>query len=568
MLVITALGSVACQETPADETVERAVTEIVIYKPPRKTAYVPGEEFNSKGMIIKAKFNDGSTKTLTPQKCEISPNGPLSADTTEITVSYGGKSAVQKITILRDASRLSATLLHEDECAFPAGESIDFTQLLLVEAEFSDGNGNAVGDPVAVKNYEMTFDYQPADGGNDIDDIVFKDPTCVNVSTKGKYKVAVSALGQTSEKFDVAMFILKFDSLTFTSNRSSNNYAAASDESIDFAQDLNVTAKYLQDGNDDKTVEVPVSDYKLVFKDKDNESASGITADDPKNVTGLAAGEYGMTVKFGDRISQNTLDITVFNGFIAEAENVYDGDELILVSGLEFGSGEKQYNKRVVPESAPKSYVTVEKLGGAANWWQSVYEGYVRCEKGAYTFVRPTWMGVKSGVQPLDNCSGGGYMGELSRLKTLAVHFVSDVERDVDIIMHAASAMATDNGTADDGQQYFNITHDVPVGKVFNIYTDASAKQADGSFDTSKKLDLSGAVLPGGGKFTSEECGGNHLNDKIYTNWTQVTLGAMHLEKGDNVIYFDNIFNGGDSAWSGIGRKYGINLDSFEVRFK
>lgn len=75
------------------------VTELRIVTPPDKTVYMPGEEFDSKGMKLAADWSHGVTEDLDPSECVMSPSGALAAGTEEITFTYEGKSCVQKIVV-------------------------------------------------------------------------------------------------------------------------------------------------------------------------------------------------------------------------------------------------------------------------------------------------------------------------------------------------------------------------------------------------------------------------------------------------------------------------------------
>ena len=72
---------------------------IEITTAPTKTAYVAGEDFDAAGMVVTAYYADKTTKVLTSTEYEIEGGTELKAGTTEITVKYGEKTAVQKITV-------------------------------------------------------------------------------------------------------------------------------------------------------------------------------------------------------------------------------------------------------------------------------------------------------------------------------------------------------------------------------------------------------------------------------------------------------------------------------------
>lgn len=110
VIAVCFIGAACGKEVPADPTPsptptpggdedEFYVVELSILTPPEKTTYLEGEEFDYTGMTLKAVWNDEEEETLHPLECEITPEGPLTADVTEITLTYEGKSVTQEITV-------------------------------------------------------------------------------------------------------------------------------------------------------------------------------------------------------------------------------------------------------------------------------------------------------------------------------------------------------------------------------------------------------------------------------------------------------------------------------------
>ena len=64
-----------------------------------KTKYISGESFDPAGMTITATYSDDHTEPVENEDCTYSPE-TLSNDTTEVTISYGGKSTTVEVTVL------------------------------------------------------------------------------------------------------------------------------------------------------------------------------------------------------------------------------------------------------------------------------------------------------------------------------------------------------------------------------------------------------------------------------------------------------------------------------------
>lgn len=80
---------------------QKSLSSIAITKAPNKVNYTEGESFNKAGMVVTAKYSDGTSKEVT--NYTYSPNGALSKSNTKITISYTEsgvtKTVEQKITV-------------------------------------------------------------------------------------------------------------------------------------------------------------------------------------------------------------------------------------------------------------------------------------------------------------------------------------------------------------------------------------------------------------------------------------------------------------------------------------
>ena len=114
----------------------RAVDSIEVTKQPAKTNYIEGEEFDTKGMVITAKFNDDTTENVTDYT--FSPNGALTAADKEITVTYSGLTL--KITINVEVKVLTgiAVTTEPTKIEYYIGEAFDKNGM-VVTATYDNG---------------------------------------------------------------------------------------------------------------------------------------------------------------------------------------------------------------------------------------------------------------------------------------------------------------------------------------------------------------------------------------------------------------------------------------------
>lgn len=73
------------------------MTSIAVTTPPTKTTYTVGESFESAGMVVTATYEDGTSSVVT--NYTVAPSGALESTDTAITITYGGKTTTQAITV-------------------------------------------------------------------------------------------------------------------------------------------------------------------------------------------------------------------------------------------------------------------------------------------------------------------------------------------------------------------------------------------------------------------------------------------------------------------------------------
>lgn len=86
------------QEATVKITVNPAtVTDIEVTQNPTKMTYISGESFNPAGMTVSEVYSDGTKTAVTDYTYS---TAPLTKDTTEVTISYGGRSTTVKVEVL------------------------------------------------------------------------------------------------------------------------------------------------------------------------------------------------------------------------------------------------------------------------------------------------------------------------------------------------------------------------------------------------------------------------------------------------------------------------------------
>lgn len=128
------------------------LTDIVITTPPTKTTYTAGESFDPTGMVVTAYYSDQSSRPLRNNEYTYAPAGALTANDTEITVTYDDvgtiKTAEQAITVATSITiEIPVRKEIDSNATFSGSETFTFEVEVLnsnVEMEALAITGNSV----------------------------------------------------------------------------------------------------------------------------------------------------------------------------------------------------------------------------------------------------------------------------------------------------------------------------------------------------------------------------------------------------------------------------------------
>ena len=123
------------------------LVSIAVTTPPNKTAYRVGEYFDPSGMVVHATYSNGTTMIATGYSFE--PDGPLSLDTTSITIRYseGGISATTSQAITCTKLNLpipsqTGTLVYTGEEQSPQWNNYNSQEMEINGINFAINAGN------------------------------------------------------------------------------------------------------------------------------------------------------------------------------------------------------------------------------------------------------------------------------------------------------------------------------------------------------------------------------------------------------------------------------------------
>ncbi len=152
-LVATAIALTACGESEEPDPQPVKTLSSITVSGTFDKEYTEGETFDKSGMVVTAKYSDGTSKEVT--NYTVSPSGALAASDKKVTVSYseGGVTRTADVTITVTAKtpepvektlsgiEVSGTFDKE----YTEGETFDKTGM-VVTAKYSDGTSKEVTD--------------------------------------------------------------------------------------------------------------------------------------------------------------------------------------------------------------------------------------------------------------------------------------------------------------------------------------------------------------------------------------------------------------------------------------
>ncbi len=169
----------------------KTLSSISVATAPTKTTYSAGESFAPAGLVINRYFSDSTNDTYTYEghssEFSFSPNTAtaLTVSNTSVTISYGGKSCTQAITVNAAQKTLSSiTLSGTQTTTFEVGASFTFGG--TVTAHYSD---NSTADVTALCTYTG---YDMSVAGNYTVTVTYNDNVTVKTAT---YSITVQESG-------------------------------------------------------------------------------------------------------------------------------------------------------------------------------------------------------------------------------------------------------------------------------------------------------------------------------------------------------------------------------------
>ena len=154
------IKSVSWSATYTSGESEITVSSIAVKTAPTKLTYTAGDGFAPAGLVITVTYSDSSTADVSysddPDSFDFDPADNLQTSDTSVTISYGGKTCTQAITV--NASKtLSSITINTDNVtkSFYVDDTFEHDNL-VVTAHFSDSSSDVVSSSATVTTPDMS----------------------------------------------------------------------------------------------------------------------------------------------------------------------------------------------------------------------------------------------------------------------------------------------------------------------------------------------------------------------------------------------------------------------------
>ena len=377
------------------KTENKTLTGITIGSAPTKTEYTVGEEFEKKGMTIKATYDDSTHAIVTDtSKFTVKPAGALTMTDTKVTVSYaeGGvtKTAEQIITV--KAKALTANMVQPIASRPYTGSAIEPTVTVNV--------GN--------KTLTAGTDYT----------VTYKDNTDVGtakviVTGKGNYTGSVEAKFNITAKALTASMVQDIAAQTYTGSPIVPKLTVKDGETA-LSKDTDYTVKYRNNLN--------AGTAKVIVTGKGNysDSVSKTFTIEPKSITPVVtvSGDYtytgsAITPAYTVEITKGGLKLGDDQYTVELSDNTNAGTGKIIVKAKDGGN----YSFDAVNQTFTIKRKDVTAQCDATNIQVVVDKG---------TFDAPTFGDVK-GTLTYSYDGATSYDAIVKKLKTLQLGATGDI---------------------------------------------------------------------------------------------------------------------------------------------
>lgn len=274
----------------------KSLSSIAIKTAPTKTTYESGEYFNPAGLVITATYSDNSTSDISyadaSSSFEFTPSTStaLTTSNTSVTITYGGKSCSQSITVTQAVTLSSISISGNYQTSFVEGDHFSFGG--IVTANYSDGSHSDVTNNATFTGYDLTnTGNQTVTVRYTFKNVEKTEPYIINVTAGTLSSIAVS--GQTTIYQKNAEFLFDGTCTATFENGYQKAVTPTSVSSPDMSSGGNktVTISYTYNGKTKTTsYEITVNAYRKVMEAQTIEGNISWPTSSTASISGSVAG--------------------------------------------------------------------------------------------------------------------------------------------------------------------------------------------------------------------------------------------------------------------------------------
>ena len=296
----------------------KSLSSIAVKTAPTKTVYESGEYFNPTGLVITATYSDNSTTDISYASASSSftfspsTSTALTTSNTSVTITYGGKSCSQPITVSQAVTLSSISLNGTYKTAFVEGD--EFSYGGIVTANYSDGSHTDVTNNATFTGYNLTnIGNQTVTVSYTYKNVEKTKTYSINVAAGTLSSIAVSGQTTTYQKnaefsFDgvcTATFENGYQKVVEPTSVSSPDMSGSGNKTVTISYTFNGKTKTT-------TYEITVNAYRKVMEAQTIEGTvtwpTSATASISGSITGLSATLSGKTYYSSSTITLGTGD--------------------------------------------------------------------------------------------------------------------------------------------------------------------------------------------------------------------------------------------------------------------
>ena len=299
--------------TTSSGSSEPTLSSISVSTAPTKTTYTAGEYFDPTGLVIARTYSDSSSDTYTyanhTSDFTFNPttSTALTTSNVSVTITYGGKSCSQPITVNTQAKTLSSIAVSTapTKTTYTAGEYFDPTGLVITRS-YSD----STSDTYTYANHTSEFTFNPSISTALTTDYTSVTITYNNKSTTQSITVNSSGGGGQNESFSTSYTYDKVGiTWSLTNYTSPSGYVLCPDTN-------NSTSVALIEGifdNKEITSSVVVTINCATYGSGTNPSSTTFAIYNSSACTSLVASSQGGTLPTSSTYTDVTYTVTQSN---------------------------------------------------------------------------------------------------------------------------------------------------------------------------------------------------------------------------------------------------------------